>query len=42
MPAEVLVKTVKVRSKMRHLIEAKEEEGAVVVEEEVVMVGEIQ
>ena len=42
MTAEVLVKTVKVRRKMQHLIEVKEEEGANVVEEEVVVVGEIQ
>ena len=40
MTAEVIVETVKVRRKMQHLIEAKEEEGVVVVEEEVFMVEE--
>ena len=38
MTAEVIVETVKVRRKMQHLIEAKEEEGVVVVEEEAVVV----
>lgn len=40
MTAEVIVETVKVRRKMQHLIEAKEEEGVVVVEEEVFVVEE--
>ena len=40
MTAKVIVETVKVRSKMQYLIEAKEEEGVVVVEEEVFVVEE--
>lgn len=40
MTAEVIVETVKVRRKMQHLIEAKEEEGVVVVEKKVFVVEE--